>query len=142
MGRLSQQVGNRGEAIMRNRLMAAGFLKVRKNETPKGMYRGKLAFTGTASVDFTCIHPVTGQLVHIEVKSYNGKLPHSAVKNNEAELDRYANDTPALAVLAWLDTATFRSYVMPWPIPGFKKGVALTPEMAEQHAISKARDLK
>lgn len=140
MGRLSQKIGSDGAAVLRNRLLAAGWLHVIEVQTPMIKTPKGWKFSAKARNDVLAAHPITGQMLLAECKSYKGKLPFSEVKPHQRRFLNEHAEGPGLAMLAWLDTLTYTSYFIPWPIEGFEPGTSLKTEQAERLAIVKAKD--
>lgn len=71
-----------------------------------------------------------GRSVLAEVKSYDDKLPHSAVKEHQREALLEHASNKGLSLLVWVDRGN--CYVMRWPVPGFVYGTSLKPAQAEE----------
>lgn len=133
-----QSIGKHGEQLAAAVLRGLGVEMVEKIGTPvhtlpAGMVRGKAAYFviygEKVSGDFRGVLP-GGRSVMAEVKTILSRnLGWSDLRDHQpARLSEHA-ERGGLSVLVWVHSSGV--YALEWPVPGFKRGVGITPEQAE-----------
>ncbi len=133
-GRTAQKVGAGAQAVVHQRLVAAGYLHVCPIETGWSVRRAFNARTGTSKIvgatpvrkvagDFRAVQSGTGRSVLCETKWRPDVLEWSDLETHQvANLNEHLA-AGGISLLAWVSRAGATLYT--WPVPGFGPGTSL-----------------
>jgi hypothetical protein len=129
----NQRRGEDAQQVARLRLIGMGMSLVEMVATPtKARYAGGkligLKYTSKVSGDIRAVLPPLGKSVLCEVKQRPERLVFSDLYPHQVDaLDTHAA-AGGLSLLAWMHLGGLE--IMPWPVPGFRSGDAMTPQHA------------
>lgn len=139
-GRRRNRTGQVGQDVILWRLLEIGVQMVESVNTPWKIKRVGGKIVGAIPMkkvngDFRGIMP-GGQSVLVEVKT-NATLPYAAFQDHQrAALDEH-HRLGGLSLVGWVCGA--ESFVMRWPLPGFRPHTSLAIETARQLNWGKAK---